>query len=265
VDDQKTWLAGVFDRAAPTYDRIGDEYHAHFAERLIDLADVENDASLLDVACGRGAVMLAAAERGIGRLTGIDVSATMIDLAAADLRAAGVVDADLRVMDAENLDFPDARFDALTAAFVLFFLPDPVRAAAEFQRVLCPGGVVAVSTWGREDDRWSFENDLLAAAGSPRLRAVQQPFDRAEEVVDLLVGAGFADIQVHQEEAEIHFASKQQWWDWHWSFSVRGLLEQLEPDAVSAYRDACFEEMDALKTDSGYPLELAAHIVTGRK
>jgi SAM-dependent methyltransferase len=199
------------------------------------------------------------------RLTGIDVSPTMIELAGNDLRAAGVTDVELLVMDAENLELSDARFNALTAAFALFFLPDPARAAAEFHRVLRPGGIVGVSTWGDEDERWSFEDDLLGSTGSPRLRALQQPFDRADDVVELLQGAGFADLQVHQEETEIRFASKQQWWDWHWSFSVRGLLEQLEPEAVVAYRDACFREMDALRTDDGYPLELTALIVTGRR
>jgi O-methyltransferase/aklanonic acid methyltransferase len=153
VDDHKAWLAGVFDRAAPTYDRIGEAYHTHFAERLIDLTAPARDAQLLDVACGRGAVLVAAAARGIGRLAGIDVSPTMIELARADLRAAGVTQVDLRVMDAEHLDFPAARFDVLTAAFALFFLPDPRRAAAEFRRVLRPGGVLAVSTWGDEDER----------------------------------------------------------------------------------------------------------------
>ena len=254
----------MFDRAAPTYDRIGEAYHAHFAERLLDLADVHGDGSLLDVACGRGAVLVAASARGIGRLTGIDVSPAMIELAAADLRAAGITDVDLRVMDAENLEFPDARFDVLTAAFALFFLPDPARAAAEFRRVLRPGGVVAVSTWGEEDERWSFEDEVLAATGSPRLKTLQQPFDRAEDVAELFETAGFADLQVHQEETEVHFASKQQWWDWHWSFSVRGLLEQLEPEAVVAYRDACFREMDSLETDAGYPLRLTALISIAR-
>ena len=255
----------MFDRAAPTYDRIGEAYHAHFAERLLDLAAVHGQGSLLDVACGRGAVLAAAAGRGIGRLTGIDVSPTMIELAAADLRAAGIADVDLRVMDAEHLGFPDARFDVLTAAFALFFLPDPARAAAEFQRVLRPDGVVAASTWGDEDERWTFADELLTATGSPRLKALQQPFDRAEDLTELFGAAGFADLQVHQEETEIHFVSKQQWWEWHWSFSVRGLLEQLEPEAVVAYRDGCFRDMDSLETDGGYPLRLTALIAIGRR
>ena len=254
----------MFDRAAPTYDRMGEAYHAYFAGRLLDLAALPDDAHLLDIACGRGAVLIAAAARGVDRLTGIDVSPTMIELAGADLRATGITDVDLRVMDAEHLEFPEARFDVLTAAFALFFLPDPGRAAAEFQRVLRPGGVVAVSTWGTEDERWNFQDDLLAAAGSPRRRALQQPFDRAEDVTQLLGTAAFTDLQVHEEETEIRFASKQQWWDWRWSFSVRGLLEQLAPEALVAYREACFREMDALQTVDGYPLRLTALITTGR-
>ena len=264
MDDHKAWLAGVFDRAAPTYDRIGEAYHSHFAERLIDLTAPARDAHLLDIACGRGAVLVAAAARGITRLAGIDVSPTMIELARADLRAAGIAEVDLGVMDAEHLDYADARFDVVTAAFALFFLPDPARAAAEFRRVLRPGGVLGVSTWGDEDERWSFEDDLLPTSDSPRIRALQQPFSRADEVTELLATAAFTDVEVHQEETEIHFASQQQWWDWHWSFSVRGLLEQLEPDALVAYRDACFREMDALQTAAGYPLRLHALIVTGR-
>jgi ubiquinone/menaquinone biosynthesis C-methylase UbiE len=257
-------LAGVFDRAAPTYDRVGEAYHGYFAGRLLDLAGLPGDAHLLDVACGRGAVLLAAAERGIGRLTGIDVSPVMIELARADLRAAGITDVDLQVMDAERLELPDAGFDALTAAFALFFLPDPARAAAEFHRVLRRGGVVAVSTWGEEDDRWSFADDLLAAAGSPRLRALQQPFDRAEDVTRLLASAAFTDLQVHQEETVIHFDSSQQWWEWHWSFSIRGVLEQLPAEALDEYREACFREMEALRTSAGYPIRLQALITTGR-
>ena len=265
MEDHRAWLAGVFDRAAPTYDRIGEAYHGYFAGRLLDLTAPPRGADLLDIACGRGAVLSAAASRGLSRLTGIDVSPAMIEHAEADLGAAGVSDVDLRVMDAEHLEFPEERFDVLTAAFALFFLPDPARAAAEFRRVLRPGGVVAVSTWGDEDARWGFEDDLLPATDAPRVRALQQPFDHADDVTDLLDTAGFTDLQVHQEDTEIHFATRQQWWDWHWSFSVRGLLEQLAPEDLVAYRDACFGAMAALETADGYPLRLTALIVTGRR
>jgi SAM-dependent methyltransferase len=167
-------------------------------------------------------------------------------------------------MDAEHLEFTDGRFDVLTAAFALFFLPDPSAAAAEFRRVLRPGGIVAVSTWGEEDARWGFEDDHFPVAASPSHRALQQPFDRTEAVTDLLDAAGFTHLEAHHEDTEIRFATKQEWWDWHWSFSVRGLLEQLTPEALNAYRDSCFREMDALETMDGYPLRLTALLITGR-
>ena len=265
--EQKQWLAGVFDRAAPTYDRVGEAYHAHFARRLVDLADVPPGADVIDVACGRGAVLLAVADTA-GSVTGVDVSPAMIELAGADLRAAGLDAFDLRVMDAEQLQFPDASFDVLTAAFMLFFLPDPEQAAAEFRRLLRPGGQIAVSTWADEDPRWAWEDDLLpataTATGTPRRRAVQRPFDRAEDVTELLAGAGFRQLRAYREETEIHFATEQQWWEWHWSFSLRGLLEQLDRAEVDAIRDASFERMVGLRTPAGYPMRLTAWIVTGR-
>jgi SAM-dependent methyltransferase len=266
VDDHKTWLAGVFDRASPTYDRVGAAYHGHFARRLVELAGIAPGAALLDVACGRGAVLLAAASAGgsaAGSLTGVDVSPAMLEHAAADLRAAGVDGCELRVMDAERLDFPDAAFDVVTAAFLLFFLPHPDRAAAEFRRVLRPGGRVAVSTWAEDDERWDWADDLLAAAGTTGRTALRQPFDRAEDVTGLLAGAGFADLRARHEQTTIHFATEQEWWDWRWSFSLRGVLEQLGEPTLTALREASFSEMARLRTDRGYPMRLDAWIVTG--
>ena len=261
--DQKGWLAGVFDRAAPTYDRVGPAYHEHFARRLVKRADLPATADLLDVGCGHGAVLLAAAGRA-GSLTGVDVSTGMLERARAHLRSAGVDDVRLEVMDAERLAFADGSFDAVTAAFLLFFLPEPERAAAEFHRVLRPGGRMAVSTWGDDDPQWAWADDLLADAVVDR-RAIQRPFDSPAEVEELLAGAGFTDLTTHREELEIRFADADQWWAWQWSFSFRGVLEQLDPAAVERIRDRARAQLDAVRPDGQHPMDLVAWIVTGRR
>jgi SAM-dependent methyltransferase len=161
--------------------------------------------------------------------------------------------------------FADASFDVLTAAFALPFLPDPGRAAAEFRRLVRPGGVVAVSTWAEDDPRWSWEDDLIAAAGTPERTAVQRSFSRAEDVVGLLASAGFEDTRVYREETDITFATEQDWWDWHWSFSLRGVLEQFDPAALDTLRAASFDRMAALRTADGFPVHLSAWIVTGHR
>ena len=264
---QKEWLAGVFDRAAPSYDRIGDAYHDHFGARLAETAGIHPGARVLDVACGRGAVLVPAAVRAgaDGRVVGVDLSPEMIRtageaLARADLAAT----TELQVMDAEHLQFDEDSFDFVLCSFGLFFFPRPTRATAEFLRVLVPGGVVAVSSWTGEDERWAWEDDLLADLDVSR-RAISRPFDRLEDLEQLLVDAGFVDVTGHVEQRDIHFATEDQWWDWMWSFSVRGLLEQLDAPSVEAFQQAAFSQMQALREPAGFPMRLTAALVSGRK
>jgi SAM-dependent methyltransferase len=69
----------------------------------------------------------------------LDLSPRMVELA----RERGI---DARVGDAQQLPFPDASFDAVVAAWMLYHVPDVDRALREFARVLVPGGhAVAVT------------------------------------------------------------------------------------------------------------------------
>jgi phosphatidylethanolamine/phosphatidyl-N-methylethanolamine N-methyltransferase len=52
------------------------------------------------------------------------------------------VSVDLRVMDVQRLDFPDASFDWVVGTFVFCSVPDPVLGLSEVRRVLKPGGIV---------------------------------------------------------------------------------------------------------------------------
>src|SRR5215472_11226069 len=112
--DSEAGVVGLFSRAAPTYDRIGPQVFAHFGERLIELTRPAPDAAVLDVATGRGAVLLPAARQvgPGGRVIGIDLSSAMVREIEADIRSAGLSrHIETRQMDAEHLDFPDASFD----------------------------------------------------------------------------------------------------------------------------------------------------------
>ena len=54
-------------------------------------------------------------------------------------------------MDAMNLSFPDASFDAAVAPYVLTVVPDPERTLDEIARVVRPGGeIVLVNHIGAE-------------------------------------------------------------------------------------------------------------------
>jgi ubiquinone/menaquinone biosynthesis C-methylase UbiE len=264
VDDAKTWLAGVFDRAAPSYDRPAGRYHEYFGGRLVDLTGVGSGAAVLDVACGRGAALVPAARRvgATGRVVGVDLSPEMVRLARDAVADAGVA-AEVRVMDAEHLEFPGSTFTVVLCAFGLFFLPDAERAVAEIRRVLVPGGVVGVSTWGQKDRRWAWENDVFADIDVPR-RAIVQPFDTIELVEELLAGSGFEDVAVHTEDCEVHIADEAEWWAWKWSYSLRGVIEQLSEDRLERLRREVNTRFEAMPAAEGHPLRLSALVATGR-
>jgi ubiquinone/menaquinone biosynthesis C-methylase UbiE len=264
---QKRWLAGVFDRAAPTYDRVGDSYHDRFGARLVTAAGVGVGDRVLDVACGRGAVLLPAAEAvgDAGSVVGVDLSPVMVLEARSATDAAGLdARVDVREMDAERLEFAPGSFDIVLCSFGLVFFPRPAQAVEEFVRVVVPGGLVGVSSWGEEDERWAWDDTLLAGL-DVRRRAVAFPFEQPAEIADLLIAAGLADVHTHLEHDDIVFASEDAWWEWKWSYSIRGVLEQVDDATRESYRLAAFEAMQPLRQSDGFPMRLTAIFAFGHK
>ncbi len=100
------------------------------------------DDRLLDVGCGSGAAVRAAAPT-VDRAVGVDLSPGMIDRARELARATPNVE--FAVADAEALPFDGATFTTLLCTTSLHHYPSPERAVAEMARVLTPGGRVVIA------------------------------------------------------------------------------------------------------------------------
>lgn len=97
--------------------------------------------AVLDLCCGHGIVAAALCAAG-AKVTAVDFSAAMLELAAARAPAAQVMQA-----DAMALPFEAGDFDAVTIGFGIPHVPDPEQVFAECARVLKPGGQLAYSVW----------------------------------------------------------------------------------------------------------------------
>ena len=117
---------------------------------ILDLMGDLAGVHVLDVGCGDGALVCAAASRG-AEATGVDPDPAM--LAAARTRADkdGITAAFLEGR-IERLPFPDAAFDMVVSITVLCFVPDASASVREMARVLRPGGRLVLGELGR----WSL-------------------------------------------------------------------------------------------------------------
>ncbi|MFY0634686.1 MAG: class I SAM-dependent methyltransferase [Vannielia sp.] len=99
----------------------------------------ERGGEVLEVGVGTG---LALPLYGPGvQVTGIDFSPEMLAKARKRVAEDGLAQvAELRQMDARELDFPEGRFDFVAAMHVLSVVPEPERVMREISRVLKPGG-----------------------------------------------------------------------------------------------------------------------------
>ena len=98
---------------------------------------------VLDVGVGTG-LELPMFERHV-RIVGVDLSEPMLDIARRRVAEKGLANVeDLRVMDAMNLEYPDAAFDAVVAPYLVTVVPDPRRTLEEMARVTRPGGEIVI-------------------------------------------------------------------------------------------------------------------------
>ena len=128
-----------------------------WARLLIDL-QLRGDERVLDLGCGRGAVLLAAAKlvpRGCA--VGVDIwradqTGNSEQATWANADAEGVADrVELHTRDMTDLEFPDESFDLIVSSLAIHNLPNNGArrsAIAEAVRVLRPGGRVVIADIG---------------------------------------------------------------------------------------------------------------------
>jgi ubiquinone/menaquinone biosynthesis C-methylase UbiE len=177
--------------------------------------------SLLDVGCGPGTITADLADRvAPGRVTAVEVTATALDLARAEVARRGVTNVDFAVSDVHALDFPDDSFDVVHAHQVLQHVADPVRALRELRRVCRPGGVVAVRdadyaafTWYPllpELDEWMslYQRTARANGGEP---------DAGRRLLAWARAAGFSEVTASAGVWCYASPEDRAWWGGLWA------------------------------------------------
>lgn len=151
------WIACIYFLAGAlgmlNYNKSG---KLRFRDRILASLPWRGDESVLDVGCGRGLLLIGAAQRlDSGRAVGVDVwlpAAIVGNKPKAVLENAKLMGVGgfvrLAAGDARRLPFRDASFDILVSNYVIHEVnthDDRKQLASEMVRVLKPGGHLAVT------------------------------------------------------------------------------------------------------------------------
>ena len=132
-------------------------------EEAIRQAGIGPGQTVLDVGCGSGAFLRAAADHGAA-VCGLDASLELVEIA-----RERVPEADLSQGDLQHLPHVEDCFDAVCGFNSFFFADDMVAALREAGRVAKPGAPVVIQVWGRPE---AFDlhlmKDVLARFTPPR-------------------------------------------------------------------------------------------------
>jgi ubiquinone/menaquinone biosynthesis C-methylase UbiE len=194
------WGTGPYQRITETITDIH--------ELVIDRLDPKPGERVLDLACGTGAVAERAAERGAD-VVGVDLAPALIDTARERAAERGLA-VDYRVGDAEQLDFPDAAFDAVASTCGIMFTPDHEASARELARIVRPEGRIALANWTPTGGLARMFKVMAPYQPAP---PPSNPFDWGDESrVRELLGEWF-ELEFEEHVSTLRVSSGEDYWE----------------------------------------------------
>jgi len=243
-----------WDTAAEAWHRWGpalEDWLGEATELMFDLARIGAGDRVLDVAAGAGGQTLAAARRvgPEGAVLATDISAAILEHAAADATREGLVNVATRAMDGEALEVEDGTFDAAISRLGVIYFPDRQRSLAEIHRALRPGGRVAAIVYSTPDRNEFFSVPVSIirrraelpqpAPGQPGPFSLGAPGALEAE----LEAAGFTDVEVRRVDAPVRMPSSADCL--RFEQESFGALHQMLSGLDEAGRRAAWDEIGA--------------------
>ena len=163
-------------------------------------------AKVLEVAPGPGYFAVSLARLGDYRITGIDISRTMVEIARSNASQAGVA-IDFRQGSASSMPFADEQFDMLYCRAAFKNFTEPLQALREMYRVLKPGGRALIIDLRRDASRAEINTEVsrmglsawstLVTRLTFRFMLLKRAYTKAE-FLDLLAQTQFSSPQVKE-------------------------------------------------------------------
>jgi ubiquinone/menaquinone biosynthesis C-methylase UbiE len=234
----------IWDKVASNFGKKGPKYWDDFGSRLVELSSIIRGGSVLDIGMGRGASLFPTVDKvgKDGYVIGIDSSEIMVSETYKDILSRNICNAEVKKMNAQYLEFEKNAFDNVICGFGFGYILLSENKLNGIMRVLKNGGEAGFSIWGiQEDQKWLTdiinkylppvkENKSIGKADIPK-------FDTVEDIVKIFHDLGFKKVKVHQENVNVIYKDKDEWWQEMWTNAVRVIFEQIEDLGCSIFEE----------------------------
>ena len=247
---------------------------APLSERMLELARLEPGMRVLDLATGRGEPAIRAAHRvgPSGVVMGIDISASMLAMAAERAHREGIDNLTLRAADAAfpgNL--PGAPFDAALCRWGLMYMEKPGQALLEARKRLAQRARLVLAIWA-EPERvpyFTLPRQLLGKWCQVPPVAVERPGTfryASQDALDAeLVAQGFEVECTEELEVKVMEAENPSGLiAWVRAFGLDKLVRDLPADVQEQWAADLTSEVLRMNHGSGYHLGGVTRLVVAR-
>jgi len=243
-------------------------------ELMLDLAGVEKGHRVLDVAAGAGEQSITAAKKvgATGFVLATDISPNILAFAQKMANEAGLENIQTKVMDGENLELPDATFDAVISRVGLIYFPDQRRALEEMKRVLKPGGKVAAIVYSTPEKNKFFSIPVSIirqrAKLPPPLAGQPGPFSLGKNgtIEKAFEDAGFINVSAIRIDAPVILPTAKFCVEFEKeSFgALHQMMSGLNEDEKQSVWEEIENELKQFETENGFagPCEMVVAVGT---
>lgn len=191
--------------------KMDDSAEQSVNERLIELAEIAEGDTVVDVATGIGNPALSVARRvgPRGRVIATDQSSGMLAVAATRAEEAGLTNIEFQQLDANAFHFPAATIDAVVCRWGLMFLSDLTDALGRMRTSLRRGRCLAAATWSEPAHVpiISLRRQVMRAFDIPA--GVNDPFRLSSPTAlkAAAESAGFGEVEVTRSVVAYEYPS----------------------------------------------------------
>ncbi|MDN5747173.1 MAG: class I SAM-dependent methyltransferase [Pseudonocardia sp.] len=243
---------------------------ARYLQPFLAAAGIEPGTKVLDVGCGVGQTTREAARlASAGGVTGVDLSARMLDLARRRAEREGLHNVRFVQADAQVADL--GRYDRVISRTGVMFFGDPVAAFANLARALRPDGCMVLSVWQPfEENEWLGSFLAAVAVGRdlpPPPPDRPGPFSLGDpaRVRAVLTAAGFGEPALVGVREPMFFGPDLATAERMALGVVGGLLTDLDGPARAEAGAALRASLEAHLGPEGVTYRSAMWIITARR